>query len=107
MNMSRLVALGYRPSVDWRDGFRRMVEALAPGEPTGETGKDAANALKDRDIDVVFMIASPAAQPVMELLMALEPIASCSAATLPAWHSRVQWSTLLVPITPRMNFCSR
>ena len=30
MDVSRLTALGYQPSVAWRDGFRSMVAALAP-----------------------------------------------------------------------------
>ena len=35
------------------------------------------------------------------------PIWSSSAATDEAWHSRVQWSTLLVPKTARMSFWNR
>ncbi len=35
MDTSRLAALGYEPSVDWRAGFRRMLEALAPDELAG------------------------------------------------------------------------
>jgi hypothetical protein len=36
-----------------------------------------------------------------------EPTPSISAATEEAWHSRVQWSTLLVPKPWRMNFWNR
>ena len=36
-----------------------------------------------------------------------EPIPSNSAATLEAWHSRVQWSTLLVWKPVRMSFWKR
>ncbi len=39
--------------------------------------------------------------------MADEPRACWSATTLPAWHSRVQWSTLLVRNSARNIFCSR
>ena len=35
MDVSRLADLGYRPTVDWRDGFRSMVVALAPDEVVG------------------------------------------------------------------------
>ena len=36
-----------------------------------------------------------------------EPTPSNNAATLEAWHSRVQWSTLLVPKPVRMSFWKR
>ncbi len=36
-----------------------------------------------------------------------EPIPSNSAATLEAWHSRVQWSTLLVRKPARSSFWKR
>ena len=36
-----------------------------------------------------------------------EPIPSNSAATLEAWHSRVQWSTLLVWKPVRISFWKR
>ena len=36
-----------------------------------------------------------------------EPTPSNSAATDEAWHSRVQWSTLLVPKPVRMSFWKR
>ena len=32
MDVSKLLGLGYEPAVDWRDGFRRMVAALAPDD---------------------------------------------------------------------------
>ena len=41
------------------------------------------------------------------LLMAVVPSDLISAATEPAWHSRVQWSTLLVRKSERNIFCSR
>ena len=41
------------------------------------------------------------------LLMADEPMACCRATTEPAWHSRVQWSMLLVRNRARNIFCSR
>ena len=36
-----------------------------------------------------------------------EPMPSISAATLEAWHSRVQWSTLLEPKPVRTSFWNR
>jgi hypothetical protein len=36
-----------------------------------------------------------------------EPTPSSSAATLDAWHRRVQWSTLLVPNPARISFWKR
>ena len=41
------------------------------------------------------------------LLTAPEPRPSSSAATLEAWHSRVQWSTLLLPKPSRTSFWNR
>ncbi len=41
------------------------------------------------------------------LLTAPEPTPSSSAATLLAWHSRVQWSTLLLPKPVRTSFWNR
>jgi hypothetical protein len=41
------------------------------------------------------------------LLTAPEPMPSSSAATLDAWHSRVQWSTLLLPKPSRTSFWNR
>ena len=38
------------------------------------------------------------------LLTAPEPTPSSNAATLEAWHKRVQWSTLLLPKPVRTNF---
>jgi len=40
--------------------------------------------------DPVTMKVSRFSISAMELLMALEPMASCSPATLPAWHKREQ-----------------
>ena len=36
-----------------------------------------------------------------------DPMVSIRAATELAWHSRVQWSTLLVPNPVRTSFCTR
>ena len=44
---------------------------------------------------------------VIELVMAPEPKALASPATVEAWHRRAQWSTLFVPITALMNFWKR
>jgi hypothetical protein len=44
---------------------------------------------------------------VTGLLTAPEPRPSSSAATLLAWHSRVQWSTLLLPKPARTSFWNR
>ncbi len=41
------------------------------------------------------------------LLTAAEPTPSSSAATLEAWHRRVQWSTLLLPKPVRTSFWKR
>lgn len=41
------------------------------------------------------------------LLTAPEPTPSSSAATLEAWHSRVQWSMLLLPKPVRTSFWNR
>jgi hypothetical protein len=41
------------------------------------------------------------------LLTAPEPTPSSSAATLEAWHRRVQWSTLLLPKPVRTSFWNR
>src|SRR4029450_12453304 len=41
------------------------------------------------------------------LLTAPEPTPSSSAATLDAWHRRVQWSTLLLPKPVRTSFWNR
>ncbi len=38
VDTSRLQALGYAPSVDWRDGLRRMVARLHPEELVGGAG---------------------------------------------------------------------
>ena len=52
----------------------------------------------------VTMNVSRCSISAMLLLMADEPMASCRPVTLPAWHSRAQWSTLFVPSTARTNF---
>ena len=41
------------------------------------------------------------------LLTAPEPMPSSRAATLEAWHSRVQWSTLWLPKPRRTSFWKR
>ena len=41
----------------------------------------------------------------MELVIAPLPKAVARPATVELCHKRAQWSTLFVPITPRVNFC--
>ena len=57
---------------------------------------------------MVFVPASSAtsasAMPANVFVTAPEPMVSSSAATLEAWQSRVQWSTLFVPNTARTSF---
>ena len=50
---------------------------------------------------------SASSTPRTGLLTAPEPMPSSSAATEEAWHSRVQWSTLLVPKPVRTSFWNR
>ncbi len=50
------------------------------------------------------MMHSASAAAVNGAVTAAEQMPSTSAATEEAWHSRVQWSTLLVPKPVRTNF---
>ena len=52
-------------------------------------------------------MTSESSQAVKGAVTAAEPMPSMSAATEDAWHSRVQWSTLLVPKPVRTSFCTR
>ena len=52
-------------------------------------------------------ITSACSTSLTWLLTAPEPTPSSSAATLEAWHSRVQWSTLLLPKPVRTSFWNR
>ena len=53
------------------------------------------------------MMTSESSQAVKGAVTAPEPMPSSSAATEEAWHSRVQWSTLLVPKPWRTIFYTR
>ena len=52
----------------------------------------------------ITMMHSASAAAVNGAVTAAEPMPSISAVTEEAWHSRVQWSTLLVPKPVRTNF---
>ena len=52
-------------------------------------------------------ITSLSRQAVNGAVTAPEPMPSSNAATDEAWHSRVQWSTLLVPKPVRTSFWNR
>jgi len=52
-------------------------------------------------------ITSASCAAVKGAVTAAEPMPSSSAATDEAWHSRVQWSTLLVPKPVRTSFWKR
>ena len=53
------------------------------------------------------MITSASAAAVNGAVTAPEPMSSSRPATEEAWHSRVQWSTLLVPKPVRTSFWNR
>ncbi len=53
------------------------------------------------------MITSASSAAVKGAVTAPEPIPSINAATEEAWHSRVQWSTLLLPNPVRTSFWKR
>ena len=53
------------------------------------------------------MMTSESRAAVKGAVTAPEPIPSISAATDEAWHSRVQWSTLLLPKPVRTSFWNR
>ena len=55
----------------------------------------------------ITMITSASLAAVKGAVTAPEPMLSISAATEEAWHSRVQWSTLLVPKPVRTSFWNR
>ena len=58
-------------------------------------------------LDPTTRAQSASATSLNMLDTAPEPMVSSSAATEEAWHSRVQWSTLLVPKTARTSFWNR
>ena len=53
------------------------------------------------------MMTSASSAAVNGAVTAPEPIPSIKAATEEAWHSRVQWSTLLLPKPVRTSFWNR
>ena len=53
------------------------------------------------------MMTSASSAAVNGAVTALEPMPSIRAATDEAWHSRVQWSTLLEPKPARTSFWNR
>ena len=53
------------------------------------------------------MMQSLSLAAVKGAVTAPEPMPSINAATDEAWHSRVQWSTLLVPNPVRTNFWNK
>ena len=55
----------------------------------------------------MMKITSACSTSITGLDTAPEPMPSSSAATLDAWHSRVQWSTLLEPKPMRTSFWKR
>jgi hypothetical protein len=55
----------------------------------------------------ITTMQSASAAAVKGAVTAPEPIPSIKAATEEAWHSRVQWSTLLVTKPWRSNFWNR
>ena len=58
-------------------------------------------------LEPITKISSACSTSFTGLLTAPEPTPSSSAATLDAWHSRVQWSTLLLPKPVRTSFWNR
>ena len=52
----------------------------------------------------MMKISSACATSLTGLLTAPDPTPSSKAATLEAWHRRVQWSTLLLPKPVRTSF---
>jgi hypothetical protein len=55
----------------------------------------------------ITITTSARATSITGLLTAPEPMPSSSATTDEAWHSRVQWSTLLLPKPVRTSFWNR
>ncbi len=58
-------------------------------------------------LEPMTKISSACSTSLTWLLTAAEPTPSSSAATLDAWHRRVQWSTLLLPKPVRTSFWNR
>ena len=58
-------------------------------------------------LEPITKISSACSTSFTGLLTAPEPTPSSSAATLEAWHSRVQWSTLLLPKPVRTSFWNK
>ena len=58
-------------------------------------------------LEPMMRISSANSTSFTGLLTAPEPTPSSSAATLDAWHRRVQWSTLLLPKPVRISFWNR
>ena len=67
----------------------------------------AATGWLDVGLEPITRMTSACATSLTGLLTAPEPTPSSSAATLEAWHSRVQWSTLLLPKPVRTSFWNR
>jgi hypothetical protein len=55
----------------------------------------------------MIKIALASASSGMELVMAPEPKAAARPTTVELCQRRAQWSTLLVPMAARENFCIR
>ena len=93
----------------WRDrsvrrGSIRM--SLVPWR-TAFLMKLAATGWFTTGLAPMMMTTSALATSFTGLLTAPEPMPSSSAATLEAWHKRVQWSTLLLPKPTRTSFWKR
>ncbi len=67
----------------------------------------AATGWLDVGLEPITRIRSACSTSRTGLLTAPEPTPSSSAATLEAWHRRVQWSTLLLPKPVRTSFWNR
>ena len=67
----------------------------------------AATGWLEVGLEPITRISSAWATSFTWLLTAPEPTPSSKAATLEAWHSRVQWSTLLEPKPVRTSFWNR
>ena len=67
----------------------------------------AATGWFDVGLDPITTINSACSTSLTGLLTAPEPTPSNNAATLDAWHSRVQWSTLLLPKPVRTSFWNK
>jgi hypothetical protein len=67
----------------------------------------AATGWLDVGLEPITKTRSECSTSLTWLLTAPEPTPSSSAATLEAWHSRVQWSTLLEPKPVRTSFWNK